>query len=320
MYYLGIDLGGTNIAAGVIDEEKRFIARAKRKTVVPCSHEEMCEQLAAVLSEALSNAGITADEIPWIGIGTPGTVNRDTGTVEYANNLYLEHFELKKRLEARVHQTVLVENDANAAAYGEYQAGALKGARIGVIITLGTGIGSGIIIDGKIYSGSNSAGGELGHTVIAFNGRRCTCGRRGCWEAYASATGLIALTKEEMQKTAGRSGPIWALAEGDLNQVTGRTSFDAMRAGDPVGKKVVETYIAYLGCGLVNCINTFQPDILCIGGGICNEGETLLAPLRESIARETYAGKFIRQTVLCRAQLGNDAGIIGAALLGKERF
>ena len=183
-------------------------------------------------------------------------------------------------------------------------------------ITLGTGVGSGIIIDHKIYSGSNFAGGEMGHHVIVFDGRQCNCGRKGCWERYASATGLIITTQEAMQD-ADKESPIWKLVDGDINRVSGRTAFDAMRAGDPVGKKVVDEYIAYLGCGVVNVINTFQPDILCIGGGICNEGETLLAPLRAYVDREQYSMNSAKKTVVCRAKLGNDAGIIGAALLGK---
>jgi Transcriptional regulator/sugar kinase len=316
MYYLGIDLGGTNIAVGVVDENYHILATAKRKTRVPCAPQELCEQLALAALEALRNAKITIDEIPWIGVGTPGTVNRDTGVVEYANNLYLNNYPLRELLEKRLNKRVIVENDANAAAYGEFKAGALRGAKNGLAVTLGTGVGSGIIIDGKVYAGFNYAAGEIGHTVIEFNGRLCTCGRRGCWEAYASATGLIAMTKEAMQKAEDRSGPIWTLAKGNLDQVNGRTAFDAMRAGDPVGREVVDQYIAYVGCGLVNCINTLEPDILCVGGGICNEGETLMKPLREYVAREVYTFNTPKKTILCTAQLGNDAGIIGAALIG----
>jgi glucokinase len=316
MYYLGIDLGGTNIAVGVVDENNQIIGRATKKTIVSCTPEEMCDRLAETAFEAIEDAKITVDDIPWVGIGCPGAVNRTTGIVEFSNNLCFHNFELSKLLGKRMNKTIIIENDANAAAYGEYMAGALHGAANALAITLGTGIGSGIIIDGKIYSGTNFAAGEMGHTVIVYDGRQCNCGRRGCWERYASATGLIITTKEMMEK-ADRNSPIWKLAEGNLDNVTGRTAFDAMRAGDPVGQQIVDTYIAYLGCGLVNCINTFQPDILCIGGGICNEGETLLKPLREYIDKEQYALNSTHKTKLCRAQLGNDAGIIGAALLGK---
>ncbi|HAH78742.1 MAG TPA: glucokinase, partial [Ruminococcaceae bacterium] len=200
--------------------------------------------------------------------------------------------------------------------FGEYKAGALRGAKNAVAITLGTGVGSGIIIGGKIYAGSNFAGGELGHTVIVANGRPCTCGRRGCWEAYASATGLIASTREAMERD--RASALWKIAGGSPEGVDGRTAFKAMRAGDAAGKAVVDGYIFYLACGIANCINIFQPDILCLGGGISNEGEALLVPLRAAVKKEVFSKYSSRQTVICRAQLGNDAGILGAALLGES--
>lgn len=316
MFYLGIDLGGTNIAAGVLDEDNSIIAKVSRKTHVPCTPDEICDQLAGVASDALKAANIAMNNIPWVGIGSPGTVNRETGVIEFANNLKFNNLPLQKLLEAKIGKKVILENDANAAAYGEFKAGALKGAKNAVAITLGTGVGSGIIIDGKIYSGSNFAGGEIGHTVIVVDGRPCTCGRKGCWETYSSATGLITTTKEAMQKV-GREALIWEIAGGSLENVDGKTAFQAMRAGDPTGKEVVDQYIAYLGCGLANCINIFQPDILCIGGGISNEGEPLMKPLREYVDHENYAMNSDKRTILCRAMLGNDAGIIGAALLGK---
>lgn len=313
MYYLGIDLGGTNIAAGVVDEKYRIVVKTSRKTKIPVPDGEMCEQLAAAALETLQKANLTLGDIPYVGVGSPGTVNRETGVIEYANNLRFSHFGLRGLLEAKLGKKVVLENDANAAAYGEYKAGALRGARNAVAITLGTGVGSGIILDGKIFSGSNFAGGELGHTVIVANGRLCTCGRRGCWEAYASATGLIASTREAMERD--RSSALWEIAGGSAENVDGRTAFRAMRAGDAAGKTVVDEYIFYLACGIVNCINIFQPDILCIGGGISNEGEPLMAPLREAVQKEVYSKYSEKQTALCRAQLGNDAGILGAALL-----
>ena len=196
-------------------------------------------------------------------------------------------------------------------------AGVAKETRDSVMITLGTGVGGGIIIDGKVYSGSNFAGGELGHTVIVVDGRPCTCGRKGCWETYASATGLIKTTKEHMAD-APKDSPLWTIVEGDINKVNGRTAFDAMRAGDPNGKAAVDEYIKYLSVGLADMVNIFQPAILCIGGGICNEGETLLAPVREYVAAESYGRNPENRTKICKAALGNDAGIIGAALLGKQ--
>ena len=316
MMYLGIDVGGTNIAVGVVNENKEIVAKTSNKSPVPCTMDEFCDAMALTARQAMEKAGITLDDIPWVGIGCPGTVNRGTGIIEFTNNLHFSNWPLVKMMEERMGgKKVIIENDANAAAYGEYKAGALKGAQNAVAITLGTGIGSGIIIDGNIYAGNNYAAGEMGHMVIVYDGRQCNCGRKGCWERYASATGLIITTKEYMEKD--KDSVMWELCDGDINKASGRTAFDAMRKGDASGKAVVDEFINYLGCGLVNVINTFQPDILCIGGGICNEGETLLAPVRAYIDKEQYAMNAKLKTKVCRAELGNDAGIIGAALLGE---
>lgn len=315
-YYLGVDVGGTNLAVGVVNEENEIVARANTECPVPCPEETFCDTLAGVIREALDKAGITLDDLPWIGLGCPGTVNRETGVIEFANNLGYSNFPLRDMLSQRLGgKEIILENDANAAAYGEYMAGSLRGARNAVAITLGTGIGSGIIIDGKIYAGSNFAAGEMGHTVIVYNGYPCNCGRKGCWEVYASATALIRCTKDAMK--AHPDSKMWELVNGDIEKVNGRTSFDGMRAGDPAAKEVVDNYIAYLSCGLANVVNIFQPDILCIGGGICNERETLLAPVRAYVDQEQYTMNTAKKTKICRAELGNDAGIIGAALLGK---
>lgn len=317
MYYLGIDLGGTNIAVGIVDENYQIIARATSKTKTD-SPEQVADAMAETAREALKNANLTLDDVPWIGVGSPGTVNKATGIIEYANNLPFRNTPMVQMLSERLEgKEVLMENDANAAAYGEYMAGALKGADNAIAITLGTGVGGGVIINHKIYSGSNFAGAELGHTVIVVDGRPCTCGRNGCWETYASATGLIRTTKEHMEK-APKDSPLWTLVGGDINQVSGRTAFDAMRQGDAIGAAIVEEYIHYLSEGIVNMVNIFQPDILCVGGGISNERDTLMNPVRAFVEKQQYAMNSSKKTVICRAELGNDAGIIGAALLGKE--
>ena len=316
MYYLGIDLGGTNIAVGIVDEENKIIARANSKTQTE-NAEQVEDAMAETARKALESAGLTLADVPWIGVGSPGTINKSTGIIEFANNLPFKNTPMQEMLSQRLEgKQVLMENDANAAAFGEYMAGALKGSDNAIAITLGTGVGGGIIINHKIYSGSNFAGAELGHTVIVVDGRPCTCGRHGCWETYASATGLIKTTKEHMAD-APKDSPLWTLADGSMDNVNGRTAFDAMRQGDPVGKEIVDEYIHYFSVGLIDMINIFQPDILCVGGGISNEGETLLAPVREYVEKEQYAMNSTKKTTICRAKLGNDAGIIGAALLGK---
>lgn len=312
MYRIGIDLGGTNIVAGVVDRNYNIIAKAKRKTRVPRPADEIIRDMAQASLEAVESAGLSIDDIELVGVGSPGTCNPDTGIIEYANNMGFENLPMRDNLGAILKKDVYIENDANAAALGEALAGAAKGAQSCVCITLGTGVGGGIIIDGRIYGGFNFAGAELGHTVIVVDGYPCTCGRNGCWESYASATALIRQTREAMRNNPGSA--MWEVA-GSLDNVDGRTAFDAMRKGDPAAKEVVDNYIKYVACGLTNVVNIFQPEILCIGGGICKEGDTLLIPLEEHIKKERYSKFSSHQTRLCVAQLGNDAGVIGAAFL-----
>lgn len=315
MYRLGIDLGGTNIVAGVVDEEYNIVAKASCKTDVPRPEKEICDSMAEVALEAIKNANITIDDVESIGIGVPGAVNPETGIIEYSANLFFHNWSVVEMMEERLNTKVKIENDANAAALGEYLAGSAKGARNAVAITLGTGVGGGIIIDGKIYSGSNFAGAELGHMVIVKGGKECACGRQGCWEAYASATGLINLTKEKILTEKPEFSYMLKLCDDDISNVSGKTAFDAMAAGDPIAKQVVEEYISYLATGIINIINIFQPDVLCVGGGVSNQGENLLAPLRAIVERERYTKHNDKQTVICQCSLGNDAGIIGAAYL-----
>ena len=315
MLRLGIDLGGTNIVAGVVDEDYKIIATNKVKTNLPRPSEEIVDDIAKVSIEAAKAAGVNIKDIAAVGIGTPGSINPKTGIVTYSNNLGFYDLPLGDMLRERLGTDLFLENDANAAAYGEYIAGAGRGTKNFIAVTLGTGVGGGIIIDGKLYSGSNYAGGELGHTVIQMNGEACTCGRLGCYEAYASATALIRQTKQAMIRFP--ESAMWQLCDGRLENASGKTSFNAMRNGDEAGKAVVDNYIGYVAVGLANIINTFQPDVICIGGGISKEGETLIAPIREIINGENYARSIPAKTVIKAADLGNDAGIIGAAFLDR---
>lgn len=315
-YYIGIDLGGTNIKAGVVDEQFNIVSKATCKTNLPRPAEEICADMAKVAVEAVEKAGLTLDDIQSVGIGTPGTANSATGVIEYSNNLGFLNFQVVELMKSFIPKPCYVENDANAAAYGEYVAGAAKGANDAVCITLGTGVGGGIIIDGKIYSGFNFAGAEIGHTVIDPNGPECTCGRKGCFEVFSSATGLVRMTKEAMD--ADKDSLLWKASE-EEGKVSARTAFNAMRMGDATAKSVVDKYIRYLACGITNVINVFQPDILCIGGGVCNEGEPLLLPLVEQVEKEVYTKNSEKNTKIVIAKLGNDAGIIGAAFLGLNK-
>ncbi|MCC8136449.1 MAG: ROK family glucokinase [Ruminococcus sp.] len=314
-YYVGIDLGGTNIVAGVVDENYSIIAKASTKTNCPRPEKEIADDMAKMALQAVENANLTIDDIEWVGVGTPGIANSSTGIIEYSNNLGFKNTPMVKYIQETIDKPVFIENDANAAAYGEYVAGAAKGAKNAVCITLGTGVGGGIIIDGKIYAGSNFAGAEIGHTVIEVDGAQCSCGRKGCFEAYSSATGLIRMTKEAMAADDPES--IMNKMAEEKGKVTARTAFDAMRAGDKSAKAVVDKYIKYLAAGITNTINIFQPDVLCIGGGVCNEGDPLLLPVKALVKEEVYTRNSDKNTEIVIAKLGNDAGIIGAALLGR---
>lgn len=318
MYYIGIDLGGTNIAAGIVDENYKIVAKGSVPTGAERDGKLVIKDMADLCAKLVSDAGLKFDDIEYAGIASPGTVNPETGYIEYANNLNFKDFPIAEILMSYIPvKKVYVENDANAAAKGEAVAGAAKGVSDAVMITLGTGVGGGIIIDGKVYSGFNHAGGELGHTVIEYNGRPCSCGRHGCWEAYSSATGLINMTREKLDecKASGRKTLMTDFVEKE-GKVSGKTAFAAMKQGDEAGAEVVDMYISYLACGITNMINTFMPEILVIGGGICNEGDNLLVPLNNKIDGETYGVNATRKTQIKTAVLGNDAGIIGAAVLG----
>lgn len=314
-YYIGIDLGGTNIKAGVVDEEFKIIGKASVKTNCPRPAEEICADMARVSEMACSDAGISVNDVEWIGVGTPGIADNENGVIVYANNLDFHDVPVREYIQKSINKPVYVANDANAAAYGEYLAGAAKGAKNAVCITLGTGVGAGIIVEGKILTGSNFAGAELGHTVVDTSGPMCTCGRKGCFEVFSSATGLIRMTKE-----AAEADPASVLNDyfKEDGHYSARHAFNAMRAGDKSGKEVVDKYCRYLALGIANAINIFQPDILCIGGGVCNEGDPLLVPVKELVAEEIYSKMLAKNTKIVVAMLGNDAGIIGAAFLGME--
>ena len=318
MYTIGIDLGGTNIVASVVDDDYNIIGTSKTPTNSPRSADEIFDDIADVCEEAVKTAGLTMEDIDSVGMGTPGTVNQD-GIIEFANNLAFNNVPARTMLAKRINkpeEKVFIENDANCAALGEAYAGCGNGAKDFVAVTLGTGVGSGVIIGGKIVNGVNYAGGECGHMVIVVDGEQCSCGRKGCWEAYASATALIRQTKKAMEEYPDSLMHKLAKEEG---KVSGRTAFDAMRLGDIAGIKVVDDYIKYVACGLINIVNALQPEIICIGGGICNEGETLMKPLRRFVQSERYSIHSKIQTKIVKAELGNDGGVIGAALLGKVK-
>ena len=320
MYTIGVDLGGTNIAVGLCDENLNIVEKASVPTNADRDGELIVKDMALLAKQLIEKNGLTLDDIEYAGIATPGSANVNTGIVEYANNLHFLNFPIadlfKKYLPVK---KVLIANDANAAALAEALVGAAKGTKSSVMITLGTGVGGGVIIDGKIFAGGlNCAGTELGHTVITAGGRQCSCGRRGCWEAYSSATGLTNATKDKMVELEKKGIPSLLFDETSKEgKTSARTAFNAMRGGDKYGKALVDEYIFYLAEGITNMINIFQPEVLSIGGGVCNEKEYLTKPLIELVERDQYTRTNPNKTKIVIATLGNDAGIIGAAGLGK---
>ena len=320
MYTIGVDLGGTNIAIGIVNEKFEIVKKGSVPTKPERGADPIIADMAALSRKLMEELGIGMDDIAFIGVATPGTANNVTGVVEYANNIPFLQYPLAANLSALMDgKPVYIENDANAAAKAEAMAGVAAGAPISVMITLGPGLGGGIVIDGKVYTGFNFAGAELGHAVIEKDGRQCSCGRKGCWEAYSSATGLVNITKDYITsaKAEGKTTVMEEMIGGDLSKVSARTAFNAMKQGDEVGAAAVDEYISYLACGIVNILNIFQPNVLSIGGGVCNEGDNLMKPLLEKVWSETYSREGTPRTEILIAKLGNDAGIIGAAVLGK---
>lgn len=309
-YYAGIDLGGTFIKCGIFNSDGGLIVKDK----IPTGSERPYAEIAADMAKlALALADRAGVKIEAVGIGSPGTVDSKNGIIVYSNNIKWENVPLGKAVGEIVKLPVFITNDANAAALGESYMGAGKNFKNIVFVTLGTGVGGGIVLDGKLYEGGYSAGAEIGHTLIRMNGEKCTCGRRGCLEAYASATALINQTKAAMKKHP--DSVMWRICGGVSENADGKTAFDGMREGDMAATKVVKNYIRYLAEGITSLCNIFRPDAILLGGGICAEGETLLKPLKRFVDRNIFGGVAYAPVKILTATLGNDAGIYGAAKL-----
>lgn len=307
--YIGIDLGGTNIAAGLVDGNGNIIARAGAPTMSSRSPEEIARDMAR-LADGLAKEA--PDEVKGIGIGCPGTIDFKKGEVIYSNNIAMENFPLAEKLGEYTDIPIKIDNDANCAALGEYTASG-SGDKSFLLITLGTGVGSGLVINGELYRGFNGAAAEAGHITLVSGGEMCTCGKQGCWEAYASVTALIRDTKRAMEKHPQSLMHEEARREG---KVSGKTAFRAAKAGDAAALEVTKNYIRYVADGIVSCENLLQPDTIAIGGGISREGEYLLDPVREYV-KKTGFNKYGKKTKITAARLFNDAGIVGAAMLCK---
>ena len=320
MYTIGIDLGGTNIAAGLCDSELNVIDKGSVPTLAKREPLLIVRDMAALAEELIKRNGLSLSDVEYVGIAAPGAVNPRTEMIETSANLPFTDFPIVKCFKDFLPVgRVIIANDANAAALGEALCGAAKGAGSSLMITLGTGVGGGVILDGKIFDGGlNSSGTEIGHTVIVAGGRPCGCGRRGCFEAYASATGLRNMAAEKMEKLKANGIPSLLFDEAEADGgISAKAVFAAAKRGDAEAQSVVDEYIFYLAEGVTNMVNIFQPEILSIGGGVCNAKDALMVPLREKVDRDQYTRNNPVKTKIVRAVLGNDAGIIGAAGLGK---
>ena len=313
--YVGIDLGGTNIKAGVVTDEGKLLNKVTCKTNADRPMEDIIHDMGRLAADAVKDAGLEVSDIEAIGIGSPGTPDNDEGLLVYSNNLPFVMAPMRKLIREVIDLPVYIDNDANCAAMAEAVAGAAKGAKDSVTITLGTGVGAGVIVDGKIYSGFNQAGSEFGHTVLVSGGIECPCGRKGCFEQYASASALARMTREAAEKNPDSLLNKVYEQQGEWNA---QIAFIAMRDGDETAKEVVDTYTSYLADGLANAINAFMPEVLVVGGGVCNEGDPLLIPMREKTMCRPYFGPGVKKTRIELAQMGNDAGIVGAAMMGKS--
>ncbi len=312
MYYIGIDLGGTNIAVGVVDENGKILADVSAPTMAERDWREIVRDMAELSKKAAEKAGIKTEDIVAAGIGCPGSIDNENGVCAYNNNLNFTDAAIADEFRKYLDIPVNVENDANAAALGEYAING-NGAKSFVFITLGTGVGGGVVIDGKIFRGFNGVGAELGHTVIEISGEQCSCGRHGCWEAYASVTALIKQTKAAMEKNPESLMHFYAEQEG---KVSGRTAFDAAKKGDATAQAVVNKYFEYVAEGITDMVNIFQPEKIVIGGSISKEGDYLLKPVTEYVRKNDY-NRYMKKTEIEIASLFGDAGIIGAAFSAK---
>ena len=308
MYRIGVDLGGTNVAVGIINEEYQLIATASTPTRTELGAEGIVGDMEMCINNLLTMGGIRREDCAGIGIGSPGSCDMKNGIVRQAFNLGWKDVHVCEMLQAKSGLPVRLANDADCAALGEVVAGAAKGSSSALMVTLGTGVGGGYVMNGNICSGYKSLGGEFGHTKIMLDGEPCTCGQKGCWEAYASATALI-----RQANRAAEAHPESGLAK--VKEMNGKAVFDVLATGDAVAMEVVNCYAAYVGIGLVNFINSLYPEVILLGGGVAGAGEALLAPVREYVAANFFVGNRAVMPPIRKAELGNDAGIIGAAAL-----
>lgn len=310
-YRIGIDLGGTSIKAGVVDETHKIISNHQKPTLE--GFELVVSDMAETAQIAAKKVGLKWDDFSSVGVGSPGFINPKTGLLVFSSNINWRNKPLKQELQKHIPVPVFIGNDADCAVVGEMIAGAAKGYRHILMLTLGTGVGGGLILNGRLFSGCDDMGVEFGHTPLIAGGIQCACGQKGCLEVYASVTALIRQTKEAMKENPETL--MYAHVE-KYGEVSGRTAFDCAREGDATAMRVVDQYCTYLANGIGGFITVFRPEIVLLGGGLSAAGDTLLEPIRRKIGKFVFASDIIGTPLIEIAALGNDAGTIGAAYLG----
>ncbi len=310
---IGIDLGGTNLVVALCQESGEIVTKLSVPTKVG-DPEGVKADMKALAKKVCDNRGTSYKHVTSIGLGVPGSIVKETCTFEFATNLQMKNVCFVDAFKPEFDVPVYIDNDGNCAALGEAAQGAGRGAQNVVMVTLGTGVGGGLVIGGKLYTGSNNIAGEIGHMVIVKDGEQCNCGRRGCLERYCAATAMIRMATEAINGTAEES----SLRDTQEKQgkITAKDICDARDAGDALADRIFDKYCDYLACGLASLINILQPDCIVLGGGVSGYGEKLLIPVKEKTAAEQFkVGD--KTTPIVIATLGNDAGLIGAALLNR---
>ena len=314
MLYIGIDVGGTSVKAGVVDENGKILCKASCPTLVERGHEAVIHDIAQLAIRVVKESGHSMDEIHSIGIGIPGMHDNRTKRVPFCTNLAWHDVPLIELMNREIDKPIFVNNDATVAGLAESVAGISAGTKSSVFVTLGTGVGGGVVLDGKVFMGEHGVATEIGHMITVAGGELCTCGNRGCWERYASATAII----REGRKFAAAhpESALYKAVGGDLEKIEARTVIDLAKAGDPDCTQLFDNYIYHLTVGIVNLINMYDPEIIALGGGVSHAGEFLLDKVN-ALLPEMIFFKSMPHAEIKLAQLGNDAGIIGAAMLGE---
>lgn len=312
-YRIGVDLGGTTIKVGIVDANDRIVAKISDETRTERPWQDIAKNIVDLVFSLLKTLNIQLEDCEKMGIGSPGMIDHIKGVVVFSNNFGWDYVPLIQELNRFIDLPTKIANDADCATLGETVAGAGKGLKYVVMLTLGTGVGGGVVANSVLQQGSAAGGMELGHTLLMLDGEECTCGRRGCVEAYASATAII-----KQARRAAKTDPsslLYELCSNDLNNLNGAIIFKAAAKNDPTAERVVGDYIRYLGETIINFINIWRPEVVLLGGGISNAGDDLLIPLNKYVAPRCYAGERGFVPKIDVATLRNDAGIIGAASL-----